>query len=135
MKQATGKKAFSLIELMVVVAIIGILTAVGVPKYQGFKAKSIQAEGKSLLSSIYTLQQATFMDTDGYVPLATLQVSMPSLNTTGKYGVAVVSGPASFIATATSKAKLASCSTNATDVQTMDQDHTWKNTTDGYVGC
>jgi hypothetical protein len=75
------------------------------------------------------------MDTDGYVPLATLQVSMPSLNTTGKYGVAVVSGPASFIATATSKAKLASCSTNATDVQTMDQDHTWKNTTDGYVGC
>jgi type IV pilus assembly protein PilA len=135
MKQTAGKKAFSLIELMVVVAIIGVLTAVGVPKYQGFKAKSIQSEGKSLLSSVYTLEQATFMDTDAYVDLATLQKSMPALNVTGKYGMAVASTATTFTATATSKAKLASCSTNATDVQTIDQDHSWKNTTDGYVGC
>ena len=55
-----------LIELMVVVAIIGILSAVGIPKYQTFKAKAIQAEAKSTLSSIYTLQQAYFNDNDEY---------------------------------------------------------------------
>ena len=44
---------------MVVVAIIGFLCAVGVPKYQDFKARSIQAEGKAVLSRIYTLQGFT----------------------------------------------------------------------------
>ena len=58
-KKTANSQAFILIELMVVVAIIGFLCAVGVPKYQDFKARSIQAEGKAVLSRIYTLQGFT----------------------------------------------------------------------------
>ena len=43
---------FTLIELMIVVAIIGILTAVGVPQYQNYVAKSQVAEGFNLVGSV-----------------------------------------------------------------------------------
>ena len=48
----------SLIELMIVVVIIGILSAVAVPQYQKFQAKARQAEAKSNLSGIYTAMTA-----------------------------------------------------------------------------
>lgn len=49
---------FSLIELMIVVAIIGILSAIAVPNYQRFQAKARQSEARSLLSGLYTAQKA-----------------------------------------------------------------------------
>ena len=45
---------FTLIELMIVVAIIGILVAVGMPQYQNYVARSQVAEGLSLASGIKT---------------------------------------------------------------------------------
>ena len=42
---------FALIEVMVVVAIIGILASVAVPKYQGYIARSRVVEGMNLASS------------------------------------------------------------------------------------
>jgi type IV pilus assembly protein PilA len=49
-------KAFSLVELMVVVAIIGILAAIGIPQYSKFQAKARQSEAKSALSTLYTAE-------------------------------------------------------------------------------
>ena len=45
---------FTLIELMIVVAIIGILVAVGMPLYQNYVARSQVAEGFSLASGLKT---------------------------------------------------------------------------------
>ena len=45
---------FTLIELMIVVAIIGILVAVGMPQYQNYVARSQVAEGFSLASGLKT---------------------------------------------------------------------------------
>jgi prepilin-type N-terminal cleavage/methylation domain-containing protein len=52
---------FTLVELMVVVAIIGILAAVAGPRVQQFRARGVQSEVKANLNSIY-LAQAAFQD-------------------------------------------------------------------------
>src|SRR5689334_15322947 len=48
---------FSLIEVMIVVAIIGILASVAIPSFQRFAAKAKQAEAKSNLSHLFSAQQ------------------------------------------------------------------------------
>lgn len=45
---------FTLIELMIVVAIIGVLSAIGVPAYQNYVAKSELATGLATLKSLLT---------------------------------------------------------------------------------
>ncbi|MCO5121370.1 MAG: pilin [Burkholderiaceae bacterium] len=49
------QKGFTLIELMIVVAIIGILAAVAIPAYQDYTVRARVTEGLSLASSAKTL--------------------------------------------------------------------------------
>lgn len=56
-KLSTG---LTLIELMIVVAIIGILAAVAVPNYNQFQARSRQSEAKVNLRSIYVAAKAYY---------------------------------------------------------------------------
>ena len=53
-----NNKGFSLVELMVVVAIIGILAAVAVPSINKYMAKARQSEAKTNLGSLYTAEKA-----------------------------------------------------------------------------
>ncbi|MEN9833932.1 MAG: hypothetical protein RL011_125 [Pseudomonadota bacterium] len=66
LKSRKAEQGFSLVELMIVVAIIGVLAALAVPKFQSFQAKAKQSEAKSNLSHIYTLEQSFYGDQDKY---------------------------------------------------------------------
>lgn len=52
--QVKNQKGFTLIELMIVVAIVGILAAIAIPNFLNYQAKSQQAEAKANLGSIFT---------------------------------------------------------------------------------
>jgi len=49
-----NKKGFTLIELMIVVAIIGILAAIAIPSFLFFSARAKQSEARTNLGAIYT---------------------------------------------------------------------------------
>ena len=61
-----NKKGFTLIELMIVVAIIGILAAIAIPNFLKFQAKSKQSEAKTNLKGIYTAETGYFGENNSY---------------------------------------------------------------------
>jgi type IV pilus assembly protein PilA len=56
----TKKKAFTLIELLIVVAIIGILAGVGVPMYNGYMASARTESARTNHSNVKSFVSATF---------------------------------------------------------------------------
>lgn len=62
----TLKKGFTLVELMIVVAIIGILAAIAIPNFIRFQARSKQSEVKTNLKAIFTGQKSRYADRDAY---------------------------------------------------------------------
>ncbi len=60
-------KGFTLIELMIVVAIIAILAAIAIPQYRKFQMKSKTSEAKTNIGAIRTAEEAYAAEHDKYV--------------------------------------------------------------------
>ena len=58
---------FTLIELMIVVAIIGILAAIAIPNFLRFQLKARSSEGKTNLAAIRTAEESYFAEYGLYV--------------------------------------------------------------------
>ena len=69
------ERGFTLIELMIAVAIIGILAAIAYPVYKNYTLKAKESEAKINLGSIYDMSLMWSSENDGY------PVVPPSLST------------------------------------------------------
>lgn len=130
-KMLKNKKGFTLIELMIVVAIIGILAAIAIPNFMSYQCKAKQAEAKSVLGNLRTLQEAYFAEYDSYAA-NTAKLGFHTPSGTPRYTFATVGDADGFTGTATAKDDVGLDGSGSNDVWTIDEDG---NLSNGTPGC
>lgn len=65
-RMLTDKKGFTLIELMIVIAIIGILAAIAIPQFAKYRRKAYNSSALSDLKNVRTEIEAYYADHDSY---------------------------------------------------------------------
>jgi len=75
LRKHRNQKGFTLIELMIVVAIIGILAAIAIPNFLRYQLKSKTSEAKTNLKGIATSEESFKAEWDGFVSVAATPVN------------------------------------------------------------
>src|ERR1700729_3901980 len=73
-----SRNAFTLIELLIVVVIIGILAAIAIPKFANTKQKAYLATLKTDLRNLVTAEEAYFYDNSTYTTTIGTSFFQPS---------------------------------------------------------
>jgi type IV pilus assembly protein PilA len=84
-KSLKRQAGFTLVELMVVVAIIGLLSAVAVPNFRKYQAKAKMSEAKLQLSALYSAEAAFFSDFNMYSNCLAYMGYNPQKEVTNRY--------------------------------------------------
>lgn len=70
LRKKAGQKGFTLIELMIVVAIIGILAAIAIPQFASYRAKAFDKSTISDVRNAKTTMEAAYADNQQYPLIA-----------------------------------------------------------------
>lgn len=120
MPRIENNLGFSLIELLIAVAIVGILAGVAYPSYTDFVMRSNRAEAQRELMRLANLQEQVFVDTRTYTADMT-ELGMaadPYITETKNYSIDAVIANAgtTFVLTATAKYSQATNDTGCTTI-------------------
>jgi type IV pilus assembly protein PilA len=88
-KRLKGQSGFTLIELMIVVAIIGILAAIAIPNFLQYQMKSRQSEAKTNLQAIRTSEISFQAEQGCYLAINAegVVIALPARPTPAQWGV------------------------------------------------
>ena len=115
-----NQKGFTLIELMITIAIIGILAALAMSKFSDFDCKAKQSEAKTNLGTIRSCEEAYFAEYDRYAQSTSTIGFAVKGDTRYIYSIASTDPFADYTATATGSARMTRGGT--ADRWTIDQD-------------
>ena len=96
-------KAFTLIELMIVVAIIAILAAIAYPSYDRYVQRTRRADGREMLMRIAAAEERFYTNRNTYTANIAADLGLPVASQKGYYNVAaaVAAGGQTYVLTAT----------------------------------
>ncbi|MGI9270289.1 MAG: type IV pilin protein [Woeseiaceae bacterium] len=80
-------RGITLLELMVVVVIIGILTAIAYPNYREFAARAKRTEAKAILLEIASNQERFYLNANRFGTLVELGYTVPLVTGSGSYTI------------------------------------------------
>ena len=102
LRQARGnQQGFSLVELMIAVAVVALLARFAIPTYRGYVERARRSDGIALLMDLAARQERFFADNNTYTTTLTqlgFSVASPP-SAQGHYTAAAAAGATSSIAT------------------------------------
>jgi len=111
-----GRKGFTLVELMIVIAIIGILAAIAIPQFSIYRKKAFNAAARQDLKNAFTSAQSFFISMPG-VAVTSAALNSFGYRATAEVILTITSGSLSALSISTRH-------NNGTKTYTVDADGT-----------